>query len=264
MKRIVFLITALCTLAIFPVFAQTGTEDPPILGPAAGKADFPALLKKIDESARFDDGDFSGLFTMVTEKPGKEKEQSQIRMFRRDSKKLFLILVLMPEADKGTGYLQEGDNLWFYDPVSRKFNHTSVKEVIAGSKAQSTDFDRDDTVDDYYIEHVDEGNLGAFPIWILSLKARHREVAYDRLRFYVRKDIPLILKQEELSLNGRVMRTILYPRYAEVSQGKFFPSQMLIIDEVNKGEKTQINMSELSTAKLPDRLFTKSFLEDAR
>lgn len=270
MKRIAFLSFMLIAFSASFAFSQSaGTVAadgavPATTGPAVGKADFDALLAQIDAVGRFDNADFSGVFTIVTERPGKDQTLSQIRMFRRDSKEQFLILVLKPEADKGTGYLQEGDNLWMYDPVSRRFNHTSMKEALADSKAQNSDFDMDDTVADYYIEHADEGNVGKFPVWILTLKARHSEVAYDKIRIFVRKDRPLVLKQEEMSVNGRIMRTTLYPRYTEISTGKYFPSQMLILDEINKGEKSQITMTELSTAALPDRIFTKAFLEDAQ
>ncbi len=231
---------------------------------AADKPNFEELLRKVDASGRFDDSDFSGVFTIVTEQPGKEQKLSQIRMFRRDVKKQFLILVQKPEADKGTGYLKEDSHLWMYDPTSRKFSHTSMKDALAGSKAQSSDFEENTTIDDYEIESGEPGMLGKIPVWVLSLKAKHSEVAYDRLRLFIRQDQPLVLKQEEMSLNGRVMRTSFFPRYTEVAPSKYFPAQILIVDEINKGEKSQISLTELSTAKLPDRIFTKAFLEDSK
>jgi hypothetical protein len=30
-----------------------------------------------------------------------------------------------PESQLGQGYLKVDDNLWFYDPESRKFSHSS-------------------------------------------------------------------------------------------------------------------------------------------
>ena len=76
-----------------------------------------------------------------------------------------------------------------------------------------------------------------------------------------RKDKPIVLKQEDMSVSGRLMRTTLYPKYADVGGGKLFPSQMLMVDNVNVGEKSQITMTELSTANLPDKVFSKAFLE---
>ena len=39
------------------------------------------------------------------------------------------------------------------------------------------------------------------------------------------------------------------------------PSQILLVDELNKGERSQLSMTEQSIAKLPDKVFTKAFLE---
>ncbi len=230
-------------------------------GAFAQATDFEALVRKVDEIGDFTGRDFSGVFTIVTDKPGSKQSVSQVRMFRRDSKKQFLMLIQLPDAQKGQGYLKEEDNLWFYDPTSRKFNHSSMKENISDSEARNSDFSRKSILEDYSIVKTSEGMLGKFPVWIVELKAKHNEVSYDVVRMHIRKDQPLILKQEDMSVSGRLMRTTLYPKYADVGNGKFFPSQMLIVDEINKGEKSQITMTELSIAALPDKVFTKAFLE---
>jgi outer membrane lipoprotein-sorting protein len=157
--------------------------------------------------------------------------------------------------------LKEGDNVWFYDPSSRKFNHSSMKEAINDSEARNNDFNRRKTTEDYDIRKTEEGTVGKVPVWIITLKAKTNEVSYDVVRLYVRKDRPLVIKQEDMSVSGRLMRTTRFPKYADVGGGKFFPAQMLITDEINVGEKSQITMEELSTDKLPDKVFTKAFLE---
>lgn len=225
--------------------------------------DFEKMIRDLDAASNFDNMDFSAMFTIVTDKPGKKQDLTQIRMFRRDAKDQSLILILQPEADKGQGYLMDGDNMLFYDPTSRKFNHTSMKEALSDSKAQNDDFSKSETLDDYAISNTSESVLGKIPVWVIDLKAKRNDVSYDQIRLYVRKDNPLLLKQEHLSISGRLMRSMYYPKYTEVTKGKYFPSQMLIVDEVNKGEKSQINLSEISVERLPDKVFTKAFLEQA-
>ncbi|HCM29109.1 MAG: hypothetical protein A2Z99_09940 [Treponema sp. GWB1_62_6] len=241
---------ALLILAgLAPAFAQDAAPD------------FRKLVETLDSIDDFTGSDFSGVFTIVTDKPGKRQEVTQVRMFRRDSKEQFLMLMLLPEASKGQGYLKEGDNFWFYDPTSRKFNHSSMKEALNDSEARNDDFKRKKTLEEYDIAKTGEGMVGKFPVWVIDLKAKTNDVSYDMVTIYVRKDRPLVLKQEDKSVNGRLMRTTLFPKYADVGKGKFFPSQMLIVDEINTGEKSQITMAELSVAKLPDKVFTKAFLE---
>lgn len=218
------------------------------------------ILKELDDLGNFPGKDYTSLFTIVSEKPGEKQSVSQVRVFRRDTKKQFTILVMLPEVNKGQGYLREDDNVWFFDPTSRKFSHSSVKENLQNSEAKNSDFTASSMVEDYSIEKVTEGTIGKYPVWILDLKARTNEVPYERVLLYVRKDKTMILKQEDFSVNGRLMRTTLYPKYVTLD-GKLLPSQILIVDEINKGEKSQITMAEQSVEKLPDKVFTKAFLE---
>jgi len=241
------------SLALAPVVAQD----------AAAKVDVKALLAKIDAINDFTASDFSGLYTIVTEKPGEKQSVTQARMFRRDKTDQFLMLILLPEADKGQGYLMEGDNFWFYDPTSRKFNHSSVKEAISDSEVKNSDMTKHTLTDDYDVLSAKDGKLGKFPVWIIELKAKTTDVSYELMRLYVRQDQALVLKEEDMSVSGRLMRTTLYPKYADLGGGKFYPSQMLIVDEVNKGEKSQLTLAEMSTEKLPDKVFTKAFMEQS-
>lgn len=241
----------LAAMAIAPsaVFAQT------LSVPEANK-----ILAELDDLGNFPGKDYSALFTIVSEKPGEKQSVTQVRIFRRDAKKQFTILIMLPEVNKGQGYLREDDNVWFYDPTSRKFSHSSVKENLQNSEAKNSDFTANSMAEDYAIQKVTEGMVGKYPVWILDLKAKTNEVSYDRLLLYIRKDKTMTLKEEAYSVNGRLMRTTLYPKYITL-EGKLLPSQILIVDEINKGEKSQITMAEQSVEKLPDKVFTKTFLE---
>ena len=241
----------LAAMAIAPsaVFAQT------LSVPEANK-----ILAELDDLGNFPGKDYSALFTIVSEKPGEKQSVTQVRIFRRDAKKQFTILIMLPEVNKGQGYLREDDNVWFYDPTSRKFSHSSVKENLQNSEAKNSDFTANSMAEDYAIQKVNEGMVGKYPVWILDLKAKTNEVSYDRLLLYIRKDKTMTLKEEAYSVNGRLMRTTLYPKYITL-EGKLLPSQILIVDEINKGEKSQITMAEQSVEKLPDKVFTKTFLE---
>lgn len=219
-----------------------------------------SILKELDNLGNFPGKDYTSLFTIVSEKPGEKQSVTQVRVFRRDTKKQFTILIMLPEVNKGQGYLREDDNVWFYDPTSRKFSHSSIKENLQNTEAKNSDFTVSSLVDDYAIQKISEGMIGKYPVWILDLKARTNEVSYERTVLYVRKDQTMTLKREDYSVNGRLMRTTLYPKYVPL-EGKLLPSQILIIDEINKGEKSQITMAEQSVEKLPDKVFTKAFLE---
>jgi outer membrane lipoprotein-sorting protein len=109
---------------------------------AAGAAfaqDVNKILKDLDELGDFDNQDFSAVYTIVSQKPGEKDSVSSVQLFRRDKKEQFTMIVLLPEVNKGQGYLREEDNVWFYDPTSRKFSFSSIKENIQDSEARNSD-----------------------------------------------------------------------------------------------------------------------------
>jgi len=229
-------------------------------GSTAFAQDVPKILATLDAQSDFSGRDFAAVYTIVSQKPGEKDSVSQVRMFRRDAKKQFAILVVLPEVNKGQGYLREDDNVWFYDPTSRKFSFSSIKENIQNSEAKNSDLTHKSILDDYEVTSSKEGTVGKIAVWIIDLKARTTEVSYDRSVLYVRKDKTMLLKQEDYSVSGRLMRTMLFPKYVEL-EGRLMPSQILIVDELNPGERSQLTLTEQSLALLPDKVFTKAFLE---
>ena len=207
-------------------------------------------------------GYYSATISLVIEKPGKPKENLQYKIFERTDKDLMTLVQLFPEADKGIGYLRDGDNIWAYDPISRKFSHTSIKEALGDSDVKLDDVEKNDARwrNNYNITSYEEGTLGKFAVDIITITAKTNEPSYAKTKMYIRKDIALVLKQEDFSGSDRLMRTILIPKYSKVPAG-YVSTQVLIRDELNKGEQTQQIVSELTFDSLPDKIFTKAYLE---
>jgi len=217
-------------------------------------------LTVIDDQLNFEDLDFSSVMTMIAEDPESGVEKSVIQNFRRDSDDKFLLLFQEPIVKKGQGYLMLDDNLWFYDPESRKFSHTSVKDSFGGSDARNSDFGEATFSDDYKVVSVEEGKLGKYQVYIYTMEATHSEVTYPTQKMWVTKNSLLVLKTEDFSGTGRLMRTSLIPSYAKVGD-KYIATKMIFTDELIEGKKTQITITELSTSPLPDSIFTKAYVE---
>jgi outer membrane lipoprotein-sorting protein len=224
------------------------------------EADMARILKNIDDESRFENSDFSGLFTIISEKPEKGKELFQTRMFRRDKDDKFVMLILQPDAQKGQGYLMIDDNVWLYDPESRKFSHSSLKENFQESDAKNNDFKASSLSKDYSVTSFSEGKLGKFDVYVVELAATNNEVPYPRLKLWIRKDEEILLKQESYSLSGKLVRTVAYLGYTQY-KNKTIATKILFVDELQKGEKTQITIEDISTDPIPDTVFTKQYLE---
>jgi outer membrane lipoprotein-sorting protein len=249
MKRFIHVLTITLAFFLAAVAAVAATEP-----------DFDRILREIDDLANFGSNDFSAVYTIISERPGEEREVTQARLFRRDVNDQFLILILQPEVQRGQGYLQVDENVWFYDPESRQFERTTIRENIQNSDAQNADLDQSTFSSDYEVDSWQEGRLGNFEVYIVDLKARTSDVAYDKVRLWIRQDQSIILKEEDFSVNGRLMRTVLYPRYERVGD-RIIPKQVLIVDELNEGERTQLTMTDATTRQIPDSVFSKAYLE---
>ena len=250
MKR--FVCFCLGLFLVLGLFAQVSKED----------SDKAFSIKEASDDILAYHGDYSATISLVIEKPGKPKENLQYKILERTDKDLMTIVQLFPESDKGKGYLREGDNIWAYDPISRKFTHTSIKEALGDSDVKIDDVNRADDHwrENYKVTEFTDGTLGKYEISIITLEATTNTPSYVKSKYYIRKDIPLLLKQEDFSGSGRLMRTILLPKYTKVPAG-YVSTQVLIRDELNKGEQTQQIISDLTFAPIPDKVFTKAYLE---
>ncbi|MGA2639429.1 MAG: outer membrane lipoprotein-sorting protein [Spirochaetia bacterium] len=237
------LILALCLVG------TAAWADPDLIG----------ILKRIDAVTNFST-DFTGVYSAVMERTGESPLNVQAQMFRRDTEGKFVILISAPPAQKGQGYLEIDNNLWFYDPQSRLFTHSSLKENWQSSDAMNSDFYRTNYARDYSVESWKEGVLGAYAVYILDLKGTNEEVTYPWKRIWVRKDIGLILKSEDYSLSRRLMRSAYCPAYAALGS-QYIATRMLFVDELNKGNRTQMTLSEPSVRPLTSATFTKAWIE---
>ena len=228
----------------------------------AVEVDTDAILARIDNLMTFENSDFSSVMTFVSEDPEDGVERQVVRQYRRDAADQFLLLISEPALQRGQGYLRDADNLWFYDPESRKFSHTSLKEAFGGTDARNSDFGETSLTEDYSVRAVSEGMLGRFAVYILDLEATSSEVTYPFRKIWVTRDNYLMLKTEDYSLTERLLRTSYFPSYARAGDN-VVPTQMIFVDELVEGRKTQIEMTDISVAAVPDSVFTKSYVERA-
>ncbi|WP_041385415.1 outer membrane lipoprotein-sorting protein [Sphaerochaeta pleomorpha] len=227
---------------------------------AATLAEGQAMLADIDNLSNLGGKDFSALMTMISEDPETGIEKTKVLQFRSDDDDKFLLLIKEPVVKKGQGYLMIDDNLWFYDPESRKFSHTSMKDQFNQSDANNSDFNSSSLANDYKVVSIEDGKLGNFSVYILVIEALNNEVTYPKRKLWVTRENTLVLKSEDYSASGRLMRTSYYPFYTK-SEGNYIPTKMIFVDELIAGKKTTISISDISFKDIADSVFTKSYVE---
>ncbi len=221
--------------------------------------DFEQLLQLIDTRSNFQ-GDLATTVSLDIKDPDEGDDSRTAQMFRRDSEDTFLILIQKPAVELGQGYLQVDDSLWFYDPESRQFTHTSLNESFEDSDARNSDFSSSTLAEDYDVTSGTEGKLGNFDVWVLELEAVHSEVTYPFRTIYVTKDDSLLLKSEDYSLTKRLLRTSYYPSYAKAGDN-YIAEQMIFVDALVENKSTSVTLSNISTAEIPDSVFSKTYVE---
>ncbi len=245
MKKIVICILILTLLT--PLFAISVSDGP-------------ELLEQIDKNTNFEGVDLSALMTIISEDPTDGVEKTKVLQFRSDDDDKFLLLIQEPTTKQGQGYLMIDDNLWFYDPQSRKFSHTSLKEQFTGSDANNSDFNESSISEDYSVVAIGEEKLGKFDVYKIEIEANNNEVTYPKQILFVTRDSLLVLKSEDYSASNRLLRTSYYPSYTQAGSS-FIPNRMIFIDNLVQGKKTTITVSDISVKEIPDSIFTKSYVE---
>ena len=239
---------------------------------ALSSAECETLLKKAEDNTAFYETDFKGNYTVVQNKPGEGQNVTEAVMYRRDRTGAWTILITGPAKEKGKGYLQFDNNIWFYDPADKRFTFTSAKDKFQNTNANNSDFAPQHYSRDYSIEETQEVNLGKMNCVLFTLKAKVDSVDYPMLKLWVTKDDGLVRKKEDYSLSGQKLRTTAIPSYQTVKaveKNYFIPVSMLIQDNL-KGKKisgkvqyeqTQITIRNIVFEKVSDAVYTKPYLE---
>lgn len=226
-----------------------------------------SLLARIEANTRLAT-DVSAKVTLVQQKAGQGVKTTDMLFYRRDADNSFLIAITGPEADKGNGYLRSGDNFWMYRRNTRSFQHVNRDESIAGTDAQGDDFE-DRKLTELYRpladsggrERISEDVLGKVPVYRMEGIAKVHDVDFPRKIWWVRRDDGLVLKEQSFAQSGTLMQTAYYLKYAPV-QGRFVAVEQMFIDEFEKGNRTRLALSGISTAPLAAEIFTKAYLEN--
>lgn len=248
MKKAFFIITFL-----FGLLVSALAEIP-------SKAELYKIGNQIFDSWNFED-DITYTVSIIDEKPDKPKKASQFKAFERHRTRQKTFLQIAPEVDKGMGYLQDHDNAWSYDPNTRQFEHFSLKQNVSDSNMKLSDVGNKETFSDLYeILSASEAVLGKIPVYRIETKPIYKDAEYLKEILFISSKEKVLLKVEQYGASGRLMRTILMAKYVNFGKTKI-PIQQFIINNVVRGEKTTIILSDYNMIKIPDLVFTKAYLE---
>ena len=233
---------------------------------ALDKAEMVKILETLDDRQR-NSGDYKTLVYIEQKEKGKNDLLYEAIVYRRDADDKFMILFSKPKSEAGKGYLRLDKNLFLYDPAVGKWERRTERERIGGTNSRRSDFDESRLAEEYDPEFIGDDTLGKFQAYHLKLTAKKGvDVAYPVIEIWVHKETTNTLKQQEYALSGRLLRTSYYPQWGKkFSESKgtdvYYPKQIRIFDEVEKGSNTTVVLREVDLRSLDANIFTKAWLE---
>jgi outer membrane lipoprotein-sorting protein len=235
MKKLLWL--ALCLITLPAVAAMDGTQ----------------ILQKVDRN--LEPETYESYRQLTDIQPDGSKKVSVLYTMKKGRDKV-VALFLAPASDKGRVTLRLGDNMWLYIPdVGRPIRITSLQSVT-GSIFNNADILRIDYTAEYNVETTEEQK----DAYLLSLKAKTGEVAYDKLKMWVDKQALLPVTIECYAASGLLLKTLHFSNVKDFGGGIKRPATLETDSPLYKGYKSAMQWSGLKKRDFPDEVFSLNYL----
>jgi negative regulator of sigma E activity len=123
-------------------------------------------------------------------------------------------------------------------------------------------FGKSDLAAQYWINNDGKATVAKWECDVVRLEAKQLDVSFPRQRWFIRRTDGLPVKVENFSASGTLLRTTYYVDYQKLSEGKYLFTKLLAVDALEKGRQTFLTNEGISTAKIPNYVFSKAFLEE--
>jgi len=221
--------------------------------PAAAALDGNQILQKVDRN--LEPESYEAYRKLIDIQPDGGKKEYVLYSMKKGRDRV-VALFLSPASDKGRATLRLAENMWLYMPdVGRPIRVTSLQSVT-GSIFNNADILRIDYGAEYNVETAEE-QKDAF---LLSLKAKTGEVAYDKLKMRVDKQLLLPVTIEAYAASGLLLKTLRFKDIKDFGGGIKRPATIETDSPLYKGYKSVMLWSGLKKASFPDEVFTLNYL----
>ncbi len=165
-------------------------------------------------------------------------------------------LFISPASEKGRSTLRLGENMWLYIPnVGKPIRITSLQSVVGGV-FNNSDILQLDYSEEYDVTGVeDQGEE-----YLLLLKARTKNVAYDQLRMWVDKEKTLPTRIECLTEASMLIKTIYFRDIKDFGDGLVRPATVETDSPLHKGYKSVMLFASFKKRELADEVFTLTYM----
>lgn len=218
------------------------------------------ILKKIDEN-RIVDGKIIVSKMIIHGRRGKRIVQA--KSWQRNVRDSFT-RYLAPAREKGTKMLKLGDRLWTYSPSTDRT--ILISGHLLRRSVMGSDLSYEDMMEDPYLQKRYKAEISGEdifsdrPVWILDLKAKTLDVAYDTCRIWVDRERFIPLKENLYAKSGRLLKTIQINAVMKVDD-RWVAKTAMYKDVLKKGKGTELIIDSIEFNKnMPNYIFSKASL----
>jgi outer membrane lipoprotein-sorting protein len=224
-----------------------------LLAAPASALDGAALLRKVDRN--LEPESYEMVRKLVNIEPDGTRKEFVLYSVKKGRDKLAAVF-LDPASERDRATLRLGENMWLYIPnVGKPVRITSLQSVIGGV-FNNADILRLDYATEYSVEQATE----QADTYLLTLKARTGDVAYDRLQMTVDRKSLLPTRIECYAASGLLIKTLTYKDTKDFGGGIRRPATLETDSPLYKGYKSLMLYGSIKARKLPDEAFTLDYL----
>jgi len=216
------------------------------------------IVKKADE-ARGPRGTYSFTVSVEDVVDGKTDSTTTYKVYSKDVEQT-RIETIAPARQKGRKLLMSGNDLYLYLTTVKRPTRVSFQQRLTG-EVSNGDLARTNFAKDYEAKLLGSEAVNGKQAYKLGLTAKHKDVTYRSITYWVDKSNNYPLKAEFFALSGKLLKTGEYSDPAE-ALGRQRLSRMTISDAIRPARQSKLHYTEYKKETLDDSFFNKESLAD--
>ena len=227
------MVVLLVLMLVTPAYSLDGTQ----------------LLKQVDRNLAPES--YEAYRKIVNLEPDGKKKEFTYFTVKKGADKI-AGLFLAPASEKGRTTLRLGENMWLYIPnVGKPIRITSLQSVVGGV-FNNADILNLDYTEEYLVEKIEE----AEDQHLLYLKAKTKNVAYDRVKMWVDPKKKLPTRLECLTEASMLIKTIYFKEVKDFGGGLVRPAVIETDSPLFKDYKSIMIFAKMKKRDFKDEAFT--------
>jgi outer membrane lipoprotein-sorting protein len=214
------------------------------------------ILKRADQ-IRFPDEGFQVDVSINTVNSSQSADLRKYRILSKGNENT-VVMITEPAAERGQIMLMKGRNLWIFLPSVSQPVRLSLAQRLTGQVANG-DLARSNFTGDYTPKLLRRDTINGETYHVLELTAVDRSVTYHKVVYWVKESNFWPHRAEFYSLSNRLLKTARYENF-QTLLGKPRPTRLIMEDALRKGEESVLEYSAMKLRDLPDKVFTKDYL----